>query len=259
MTPTINDVLNALKDYSASLDIIIEDQNVPPTQKNNAANTKRSVQQLYNDLNTGQVQLSTQYAIAARDATTTQINAQQTAQTQALNAAEEARIREENIIIKNNKNRQVQLNTYYGKRFMAQTDVLRIFIYTCIPILFLLILTKLELFPTYIAGILIIIAILIGGIFIYLGIEDINKRDKVNFDEYAWEFDPSKVVSDGKLSGDASFLLDANNCVNGVCCATGTEFKQGRCHVAASAAPVGGASASRSSGSSSLMGDLAGT
>ena len=256
---TLTDVLTALSDYSASLDIIINDQNVPSAQKNDALNTKRSVQQLYKDLNTGQVQLSTQFANAARDATTTQYNAQQIAQAQTLNAAEEERIKQENIIIKNNKNRQVQLNTYYGKRFMAQTDVLRIFIYTCIPILFLLILTKLELFPTYIAGILIIIAILIGGIFIYFGIEDINKRDKVNFDEYAWEFDPSKVVSDGKLSGDASFLLDANNCVNGVCCADGTVFKNGRCHVAASAAPVGGASASSITSTNSYDGNLAGT
>lgn len=256
---TFTDVLNALYKYSGSLDKIINDPNVPSADKTAAAETKRQVNQLYTDLVKNQAQLSTLYQNAAKDVQTTKTNSEQTTQAQALNAAEEAKIEEENIIIKNNKNRQVQLNTYYGKRFMAQTGVLRIFIYTCIPILFLLILTKSELFPTYIAGILIIITILIGAIFIYLGIEDINKRDKVNFDEYAWEFDPSKVVSDGKLSGDASFLLDANNCVNGVCCATGTEFRQGRCYVAASATQVDGASSSRSSGSSSLMGDLAGT
>lgn len=256
---TFTDVLDALHKYSDSLDIIINDPNVPPADKTAAAQTKTDVNKLYTDLVKNQAQLSTLYQNAAKDVQTTKTNSEQTTQAKALNAAEQAKINEENIIIKNNKNRQVQLNTYYGKRFMAQTGVLRIFIYTCIPILFLLILTKSELFPTYIAGILIIITILIGAIFIYLGIEDINKRDKVNFDEYAWEFDPSKVVSDGKLSGDASFLLDANNCVNGVCCADGTEFRQGRCHVAASATKVDGASSSRSSGSSSLMGDLAGT
>ena len=255
---TFTDVLDALHKYSGSLDKIINDPNVPSADKTAAAQTKKDVNKLYNDLVNNQAQLSTLYQTAAKDVQTTKTNSEQTAQAQAQNAAEEARIREENIIIKNNKNRQVQLNTYYGKRFMAQTGVLRIFIYTCIPILFLLILTKSELFPTYIAGILIIITILIGAIFIYLGIEDINKRDKVNFDEYAWEFDPSKV-GDGKLVSDASFLLDASNCMNGVCCATGTEFRQGRCYVASSAAPVSSTSASRSSGSSSLMGDLAGT
>ncbi|MBM3454861.1 MAG: hypothetical protein FJX80_06905 [Bacteroidetes bacterium] len=256
---TFTDVLNALHKYSGSLDKIINDPNVPSADKTAAAETKKEVNKLYNDLVNNQAQLSTLYQTVIRDAQTTKTNSQQTTQAKVQNAAEEARIREENIIIKNNKNRQVQLNTYYGKRFMAQTGVLRIFIYTCIPILFLLILTKSELFPTYIAGILIIITILIGGIFIYLGIEDINKRDKVNFDEYAWEFDPSKV-GDGKVSsGDTSFLLDASNCMNGVCCATGTEFRQGRCYVASTAAQVSSTSASRSSGSSSLMGDLAGT
>lgn len=257
---TFTDVLDALHKYSASLDKIINDPNVPSADKTAAAQTKTDVNKLYTALVNNQAQLSTLYQNATKDAEITQTNSQRTAQAQAQNAAEEARIRQENIIIKNNKNRQVQLNTYYGKRFMAQTGVLRIFIYTCIPILFLLILTKSELFPTYIAGILIIITILIGAIFIYLGIEDINKRDKVNFDEYAWEFDPSKV-GDGKLvsNSDASFLLDASNCMNGVCCATGTEFRQGRCYVASSAAPVSSTSASRSSGSSSLMGDLAGT
>jgi hypothetical protein len=257
---TFTDVLDALHTYSASLDKIINDPNVPSADKIAAAQTKTDVNKLYTDLVKNQAQLSTLYQNAAKDVQTTKTNSEQTTQAQALNAAEEAKIKEENIIIKNNKNRQVQLNTYYGKRFMAQTGVLRIFIYTCIPILFLLILTKSELFPTYIAGILIIITILIGAIFIYLGIEDINKRDKVNFDEYAWEFDPSKV-GDGKLvsNSDASFLLDASNCMNGVCCATGTEFRQGRCYVASSAAPVSSTSASRSSGSSSLMGDLAGT
>lgn len=256
---TFADVLDALLKYSGSLDKIINDPNVPPADKTAAAQTKTDVNKLYTDLVKNQAQLSTLYRTAAKDVQTTKTNSEQTTQAKAQNAAEEAKIKEENIIIKNNKNRQVQLNTYYGKRFMAQTGVLRIFIYTCIPILFLLILTKLELFPTYIAGMLIIITILIGGIFIYLGIEDINKRDKVNFDEYAWEFDPSKV-GDGKVSsGDTSFLLDASNCMNGVCCATGTEFRQGRCYVASSAATVSSTSASRSSGSSSLMGDLAGT
>ena len=49
--------------------------------------------------------------------------------------------------IRNNKQRMIQLNTYYGKRFMAQAGVMKIFIYMCIPILILAVLANMGFLP----------------------------------------------------------------------------------------------------------------
>jgi hypothetical protein len=91
------------------------------------------------------------------------------------------------------KERMIQLNTYYGKRFMAQAGVMKIFIYMCIPILILAVLANMGFLPNYIAGFAIIASIVIGIVYIYGAVHDINRRDKMNFDEYTWEFDPSRV------------------------------------------------------------------
>ena len=93
------------------------------------------------------------------------------------------------------KERMIELNTYYGKRFMAQAGVVKIFIYMCIPILILAILANVGFLPNYIAGFAIIASMVVGIVYIYGAVHDINRRDKTNFDEYAWEFDPSRVGS----------------------------------------------------------------
>jgi hypothetical protein len=100
---------------------------------------------------------------------------------------------EEIQTIRNGKERMIQLNTYYGKRFMAQAGVMKIFIYMCIPIIILAVLANMGFLPNYIAGFAIIASIVIGIVYIYGAVHDINRRDKMNFDEYTWEFDPSRV------------------------------------------------------------------
>jgi len=91
------------------------------------------------------------------------------------------------------KERAIEINTYYGKRFAAQADVMKIFIYMCIPVLFLAILANMGFVPNYISGFLIIAIIVIGIIYIYNAVSDISRRDDMNFDEYRWDFDPSRV------------------------------------------------------------------
>ena len=76
---------------------------------------------------------------------------------------------------------------------MAQAGVMKIFIYMCIPVLILAVLANMGFLPNYIAGFLIIAAIVVGIIYIYYAMSDINRRDEMNFDEYKWDFDPSRV------------------------------------------------------------------
>ena len=129
------------------------------------------------------------------------------------------------------KKRMIELNTYYGKRFNAQTGVVKLFIYTCVPVLILAILANAGLIPTTIAGFIIVIIIVTGLIYIYAAVSDINRRSKMNFDEYEWEFDPSRVgnmsnpnpdyVSKGGLGAGIG-----SGCVDGNCCGPNTIWDQ---------------------------------
>jgi hypothetical protein len=138
----------------------------------------------------------------------------------------EARANAEELISANDgKKRMIELNTYYGKRFNAQAGVVKLFIYTCVPVLILAILANAGLIPTTIAGFIIVIIIVTGLIYIYAAVSDINRRSKMNFDEYEWEFDPSRVgvisnpnyVSKGGLGAGIG-----SGCVNGNCCGPNT-------------------------------------
>jgi hypothetical protein len=129
------------------------------------------------------------------------------------------------------KKRMIEMNTYYGKRFMAQAGVMKIFIYMCIPVLILAVLANAGLLPNYIAGFIIIAIIVTGIIYIYAAVDDINRRDKMNFDEYTWEFDPSRVGTivnpnygtDGKGS-NGNVNLNVVGCFNGNCCGPNTQW-----------------------------------
>ena len=127
------------------------------------------------------------------------------------------------------KERMIELNTYYGKRFMAQAGVMKIFIYMCIPVLILAVLANAGFLPNYIAGFMIITTIVIGIVYIYGAVHDINRRDAMNFDEYTWEFDPSRVGSvinpdhGGKHKKKHS-NADTTGCSNGQCCASPTTW-----------------------------------
>jgi len=162
------------------------------------------------------------------------------------------------------KKRMIELNTYYGKRFMAQSSVLKIFIYMCIPILILTVLVNAGFFPSYIAGLLIILITVVGIIYIYTGISDINRRDKRNFDEYTWEFDPSRVgtiVNPNYGATGSGANGNVVGCFNGKCCGANTlwDAASGTCIPNPSSAPTAAPSAgSRSSRqqSATLFGDL---
>jgi hypothetical protein len=119
------------------------------------------------------------------------------------------------------KERMIELNTYYGKRFMAQSGVMKIFIYMCIPVLILAILANMGFVPNYIAGFMIIASIVIGIVYIYGAVSDINRRDNMNFDEYKWEFDPSRVGTVVNPNGSGSGATSSSNllgCYEGACC-----------------------------------------
>ena len=164
------------------------------------------------------------------------------------------------------KKRMIELNTYYGKRFNAQAGVVKLFIYTCVPVLILAILANAGLIPTTIAGFIIVIIIVTGLIYIYGAVSDINRRSKMNFDEYEWEFDPSRVGNMSKsnpnyVSKGGMGAGIGSGCVNGNCCGPNTIWDQnsGICNAQGTGggSPIIGVASTTLKNTGAMLGNLA--
>lgn len=139
--------------------------------------------------------------------------------------------------LKNNrydKLRMVEINTYYGKRYEAYSDLMKSIVFICIPLLILAILIKKELLSENIGGILISIVVAIGTIVLFYKIYDISRRDNMNYDEFYWPFNPDSVdVADVNENSSNQPQDPSENpasdsyvfgCVGEKCCADGTIF-----------------------------------
>ena len=108
------------------------------------------------------------------------------------------RAREQLSDIKGNNDtmtRMLQINTHYGSKFEAKTDLLKLSIKVFVPLILVALLKNFGYIPDQISNILIALIISIGGIMIIRAMWDINTRSTINFDEYDWKYeDPSSHV-----------------------------------------------------------------
>jgi len=127
---------------------------------------------------------------------------------------------------KNDKLRLVQINTYYGKRYNAQTDIMRTIVYTCIIIFIILLLrNKVGILPDMIFLVLVGLVLTIGIVRVVYKIIDISNRDNMNFDEYNWKFD--KKTAPLNINRDPSAKVPWTygiTCIGSQCCDSNSEF-----------------------------------
>lgn len=86
--------------------------------------------------------------------------------------------------IKNNKLRMVEINTYYGKRYQAHTDLMKLIIKICIALFILIVINKRQLLPSSIVNPLMLIVVGLGLFFIIRQVWDLSIRDNMNYDRY---------------------------------------------------------------------------
>lgn len=139
--------------------------------------------------------------------------------------------------MKTGKERMIEINTYYGKKFMAQKELMQIVILTCVPLLILALLAKFGTIATNISVLLGTVVIIIGLYFAVMKFIDINRRSKQIFDEYDWGGAPP--TQDGDLVTDTS--ADSNmsgfnlgSCIGQACCSPGMVYNSElhKCEVA---------------------------
>ena len=122
---------------------------------------------------------------------------------------------------KSNKLRLVEINNYYGRKYEYQTDIMKIVIMACAPILVISILLKKGFIPETISTGLIIIIIVAGIIAVARKVMDLNRRNNMNFDQYDMPFNPHAVSvskTEHTKSADASRMSTYSSCIGASCC-----------------------------------------
>ena len=113
-----------------------------------------------------------------------------------VNLVEDNMNKTKEVLDKNNSNqankyRLVQINTYYGKKYAANSEIVKTVIIFMVPLLGLAILTNKSILNKEITNYLYAVIIVIGFIVVGKQVYDILSRNNMNFDEYDWNFNPS--------------------------------------------------------------------
>lgn len=127
---------------------------------------------------------------------------------------------------KNNKIRLVEINEYYGDKYEEHAQLMKIIIFTLIPIIILSIMYNKGILPNMIYRFLIIVISIIGAVYLWRRYASIITRDNMNYQEYDWYFNsttattaPTTVAADPWLSTST-----LGTCIGQACCSTGQVY-----------------------------------
>jgi len=127
---------------------------------------------------------------------------------------------------KNNKIRLVEINDYYGDKYAEHGALMKIVIFTLVPIIILAILNSKGILPTTIYLILLSIIAAIGGYFFWIRFGSIISRDNMNYQEYDWYFNagaaPTADSSDDTDPWASNKMM--GTCIGDACCSDGLTY-----------------------------------
>ena len=125
---------------------------------------------------------------------------------------------------KNNKIRLVEINNYYGEKYAEHSQLMKIIIFTLVPIIILTFLNNKGILPSMIYNILIVIISFIGAYFMWTRFASIIMRDNMNYQEYDFYFDPNSAPNDSTTTDSSDPWLSLKipgTCVGEYCCSDG--------------------------------------
>jgi hypothetical protein len=130
---------------------------------------------------------------------------------------------------KYNKMRLVEINTYYGKRYNAHSQLMKTIVIMCIPLIILAVIVNKGILPLKIYVFLSGIVLIIGLVLIGLQLIDISNRDNMNWDEYDWYFDQTTAPTESSSSSSSSSSNDpwttpTVTCIGSACCYEGSAY-----------------------------------
>jgi len=128
---------------------------------------------------------------------------------------------------KNNKIRLVEINDYYGDKYEAHSQLMKTIIFILVPIIILAILNNKGILPNIIYYILLVIIGSIGAYYFWSQFASILMRDNMNYREYDWGFDASKVPTNTNTTSSADPWLNTSGigtCIGQACCSTNQTY-----------------------------------
>lgn len=159
--------------------------------------------------------------------------------------------------IKNNTQRMIEINSYYGEKYAESSNLMKIIIYMLIPIIILALLNRYNLLPTNIYYVLVAIIALIASIYLWTRLFSIWSRNNMEYDTYDWRFTAKNAPNPGK-SLDTPWITGApSTCIDRRCCSEGLDWDGtlGQCVIAAGTGTASGTATG--TGSSTSLGSSA--
>jgi hypothetical protein len=141
---------------------------------------------------------------------------------------------------KDGRLRDAHMDTYTAKRYKAHSRTIFIFTIFCVCAIVVLAIRNMGYIGTDTANLGIGGIAIVGGIAMVYQIVDLTMRDNMDYDAYAWNYNPnnhSPTVYEynkaqfGKLSGTNLSAFGISTCADASCCGDGTTFdrKLGKC------------------------------
>jgi len=132
---------------------------------------------------------------------------------------------------KNNKLRLVEINSYYGEQYNQHSIIMKIIVFTCIPVLILTFLFNRGIISKNLYAIFMIIVVFIGVVYLWKYLISAINRDNMNYQEYDWNFKPENAPSVDTTKMDiknpwASPASSTLTCTGQECCDDGYTYNK---------------------------------
>jgi hypothetical protein len=131
---------------------------------------------------------------------------------------------------KDNKIRLVEINNYFGDKYTEHAQLMKIAIFTLLPIIILTFLYNKGILFKGLYFMLSAMIALIGSVFFWRRFASIIMRDNMNYQEYNWPFSPgaTTTTSSGTTSDPwlttTSTTSNLGTCTGDACCSNGMTY-----------------------------------
>jgi len=119
------------------------------------------------------------------------------------------------------KQRKIEINTYYDKAYKEYINILKIIILACLILVPIVIANKNSLLPNNITNILVVSIIFLTIVYIITKFIDIYTRDNIDFDKIQIPYDreAEKLQQSGKITRKNNLLSSFSlTCIGADCC-----------------------------------------
>jgi hypothetical protein len=130
---------------------------------------------------------------------------------------------------KNNKIRLIEINTYYGQKYMEHTQLMKLVIVMLVLIIILTILSKKGIISTRMYSGLVAAVVAIGIIFFLVKRwVSIFMRDNMNYQKYDWYFNAADAPKPPTTESTDPWLTVGpyGTCIGSSCCYTGQTYDE---------------------------------